>query len=146
FPLCAINTTQSTMSTPTISTYHCLCSELLLATPIPLDKLPTRQSDKSHICKISTGGENITANSAILTKSAEPGSSPLVLRLEDGFEKRFLIKCGRCGVGFGYKLWSESENGVKEDVVFILQNGLIETRDVEGGRKLMEKEVELVAV
>ena len=72
------------------------------------------------------------------------------MRLEDGFEKRYLIKCGRCGVGFGYRLdkslWGESEGGgVREDVVYILPNGLATTRDVESGRKVMEKEVELVA-
>ncbi|KXS97543.1 hypothetical protein AC579_568 [Pseudocercospora musae] len=131
------------MSTPTVSTYHCICSELLLATPSPLDKLPTRQTDHSHICKISQG-ENITAeSSAILTKSAQVESNLLVLRLEDGFEKRCLIKCGRCGVGFGYRLWSES--GVGEDVVFILPNGLVSTTDVESGRKMTEREVELEA-
>ncbi|EME79614.1 uncharacterized protein MYCFIDRAFT_142614 [Pseudocercospora fijiensis CIRAD86] len=135
------------MATPTVSTYHCICSELLLATPIPLDTLPLRQSDKSHICKINQG-ESIAADSAVLTKAARFDSNSLILKLEDGFEKRYLIKCGRCGVAFAYRLdeilWNETDDGgVKEDVAFLLPNGLVTTKDMESGEKLTEKEAEL---
>ncbi|KXS96698.1 hypothetical protein AC578_9436, partial [Pseudocercospora eumusae] len=134
------STRRTKMPTPTISTYHCLCSELLLATPIPLPTLPLRQSDNSHICKLSPDDENITPDSAILTKSAEIESSPLILRLDDGFEKRNLIKCGRCGTRFGYFLWDSESGGVKEDVGFLLQDGLVLTEELERGRGRMEGE------
>lgn len=117
----------------TVSTYHCLCSELLLAsTTTPLKDLPRRQGDGSYICKSS--GTHLTA-------SVEVEAKPVVLKLEDGFEKRYLLRCGRCGVTVGYGLdlsqfeATKAKIGREDDVVYLLEGGLLETEEMEKGEK-----------
>lgn len=45
----------------------------------------------------------------------------VVVRREDGFEKRWVRRCGRCRTGVGYIL---DERG---EVVYLLEEGLVET-------------------
>ncbi|KJX99463.1 hypothetical protein TI39_contig357g00022 [Zymoseptoria brevis] len=106
----------------TISTYHCLCTELVLATPSDLSKQPKRELDGASICKL--GG------ACTLTSAATVDEKATVLKLEDGFEKRYAIKCARCGLLFAYQLdlsqfeESKAENGRREDVVYVLAGAL----------------------
>lgn len=80
----------------------------------------------------------------------------LILKLDDGFEKRYPVQCPRCGVCFGYQLdgsqWVEDGNekekekekdddvrrtGRRCDVLYVLREGLVRTEDVAvvgGGR------------
>lgn len=72
----------------------------------------------------------------------------LILKLDDGFEKRYPVQCPRCGVCFAYQLdgsqWVESGNekekekddedvrrtGRRCDVLYVLREGLVRTEDV----------------
>lgn len=58
------------------------------------------------------------------------------MRREDGFEKRRLYRCGRCGVGVGYEVLREGKGeGEGGKVVFLMEGGLVETGEMgrEGG-------------
>jgi len=46
---------------------------------------------------------------------------PVIVRREDGFEKRWVRRCGRCRTGVGYALDEKGE------VVYLLEEGLVET-------------------
>lgn len=182
--------TVTSMSSTHISTYHCICSEVLFASTRPLTEFATRQSDHAAICTIinnsssssnsnsnhssnSAGkeeeerkGEEETktknnSNSSILLSNAiaierkEKGKEKekeedfpcLILKLDDGFEKRYPVQCPRCGVCFAYQLdgsqWVEDGNekekekdddvrrmGRRCDVLYVLREGLVRTEDV----------------
>lgn len=53
-----------------------------------------------------------------------------MVQREDGFERRRVWRCGRCGVVIGYEV--EREKGGKEvrRVVFLLEGGLVETEQM----------------
>lgn len=58
-----------------------------------------------------------------------------MVQREDGWEKRRIWRCGRCGLGVGYEVVREEERvggvekGDKEvqKVLFLLEGGLVET-------------------
>lgn len=73
----------------------------------------------------------------------------LILKLDDGFEKRYPVQCPRCGVCFAYQLdgsqWVEDgkekekekekdddmrRTGRRCDVLYVLREGLVRTEDV----------------
>ena len=74
---------------------------------------------------------------------------PTILKLDDGFEKRYAARCTRCGLAAGYQLdksqfsGSESQDGPRTDVVYILPGGLLTTEEMREGRS-MEAEIEKV--
>lgn len=176
-----------------ISTYHCICSEVLFASTRPLTEFATRQSDHAAICTIINNSNNSSSNSnsnhisnsagkeeekehkgeetktksnsnnnnsillsnAIAIERKEKGKEKeedfpcLILKLDDGFEKRYPVQCPRCGVCFGYQLdgsqWVEDGNekekekekdddvrrtGRRCDVLYVLREGLVRTEDV----------------
>lgn len=177
-----------------ISTYHCICSEVLFASTRPLTEFATRQSDHAAICTIinnsnnssSNSNSNHSSNSAGKEEEEEEGKGEeetktknssstnsillsnaiaierkekekekeedfpcLILKLDDGFEKRYPVQCPRCGVCFGYQLdgsqWVEDGNekekekekdddvrrtGRRCDVLYVLREGLVRTEDV----------------
>ena len=125
-------------------TYHCLCTELIVAVPAPLEDLPHRGSDKSSIC--TTSGSPSQRPSELGNVTLE--SKATVLKLADGFEKRFAVSCARCGLAIGYQLDksqfgdTQTETGCREDVVYFLPGGLLSTSDMQAGRS-MEKEIQL---
>ena len=122
-----------------ITTYHCLCTELVLASTVPLADLPKRQSDNSTICKI-TSAETLVQGASAFTASVDSNEKAVVLKLDDGFEKRYAVRCGRCGLMLGYRLdrsqFEEMKEkvGVREDVVYVLSGALLKTEEMEGGR------------
>lgn len=71
---------------------------------------------------------------AFLTSNVNFEPSPVVVELSEGFEKRYLWACGRCGVWFGYGLgWGDDlkdRNGVRRDVGYVVKGGLVETGEV----------------
>lgn len=139
----------TTTNPANILTYHCLCTQLSLATTAPLEAMPKRQLDAAAI---ATCGDFASATRPSLTMQAlSVDDTATVLKLEDGFEKRYAVRCNRCGLAAGYHLDksqfndSESEIGPRTDVVYILPGGLQTTEEMREGRN-MEAEVGKVAV
>lgn len=137
---------------PVTHTYHCICTSLVLATTTELATLPKRRLDKSSICQLppSPSPDSISRVDThyALLLSTVPDRSAVVIRLEDGFEKRYLQRCGRCKVVVGYHLdlsqYEESKDrlGKREDVVYLLPGGLLNTGDMQLKRP-SEKDVQL---
>lgn len=69
---------------------------------------------------------------SLLTPNLRPARKVLVVRREDGFEKRRMYRCGRCGVGVGYEILREDGGEGKEEgrVVYLMEGGLVETGDM----------------
>lgn len=165
--------------TPQIYTYHCFCSQLLLATPYTLSSLPRRKgptgSDAALILPLGEPpGTTLTAEDLSLEDKESTGvgkkvenndtdngageidgedgaggrvgysllvnttldRKPVVVRREDGFEKRWLRRCGRCRVVVGYLVAvKEGEKEGKEKagkgrVVYLLEGGLKATEEL----------------
>jgi hypothetical protein len=134
----------STTSPANILTYHCLCTQLSLATTAPLEAMPKRQLDAAAI---ATCGDFASATRPSLTMQAlSVDEKATILKLDDGFEKRYAVRCTRCGLAAGYQLdksqfsGSESESGPRADVVYILPGGLLTTEEMREGRS-MEAEI-----
>lgn len=63
-----------------------------------------------------------------------------------------MLKCGRCKITVGYQLDSAQwrgdgmaggRKGRRNDVAYILPNGVMETKDLLEGKKMREKDVRL---
>lgn len=95
----------------------------------------------------------------ILLATTTPDRRLVVIRREDGFEKRLLVRCGRCRVVVAYYLddihfllqegKDESmdgkeggSRGEKNDpkVVYLLPGAVVETKDMDGKEIVVEKE------
>lgn len=89
---------------------------------------------------------------SILLSTTLPDRRPTLIRREDGFEKRLLLRCGRCRVGMGYFLdpvhFPDNYGGEDWDgdakVVYLLPGALMETgvmvQGDEGKMKAMDQE------
>ena len=132
-----------------LHTYHCLCSHLLLASTKPLAGLNRRTaSDKAHILPLPNSPRSSHANHTdqrssvyALLLSTTLDRNPVVIRSKDGFEKRYLQRCGRCRLVVGYQLdksqyEGEDEVGRKEDVVYLLPGGLLDTDEMVAGKDM----------
>ncbi|KAF2475790.1 uncharacterized protein BDR25DRAFT_322247 [Lindgomyces ingoldianus] len=147
----------SLAASSTVYTYHCLCSHLLLATTTPLPALPTRQNslDKAHIMPLPPPPTAHSQSPRHRHAHSEPAASldhyglllsatldrkPEIVRSDDGFEKRYMQRCGRCALVVGYQLdWQQFAGervGRREDVVFLLPGGLMTTREMVMGKKV----------
>lgn len=62
-----------------------------------------------------------------------PARKVLIVRREDGFEKRRMYRCGRCGVGVGYEIM-RADGGERREgrVLFLMEGGLVETGEMGG--------------
>lgn len=139
----------TTTSPANILTYHCLCSQLSLATTTPLEFLPRRELDATAI---ATCGDFASSTKPFLTMQAlSAEDTATILKLDDGFEKRYAVRCTRCGLAAGYHLdlsqfsGTEAQSGPRTDVVYILTGGLMITEEMREGRS-MEAEVGKVAM
>lgn len=64
-----------------------------------------------------------------------------MVRREDGWERRRVWRCGRCGLGIGYEVEEEGGlegKGKKLRVMFLLEGGLVETGDWDGRSESVE--------
>lgn len=159
----------SAKSSPQINTYHCICTTLLLATTHILSSLPHRAEpalDKAIILRLppvprsDVDEDNDDSAPVASTQDVNVGYSvllsttqdrkPVIIRREDGFEKRTLLRCGRCRLVVGYKLddaQSSAEEGNRErgaTVVFLLPGGLVSSDDMNMGK--VPEEVEWVGL
>lgn len=113
-----------------IYTYHCLCSTHLLTTPYAIQRLPMRAlpaTDRARILPLPSlhpaqgkeeeeqarearGHADATSFKlsdgypSILSPSLRPQRKAHIIRREDGYEKRRLWRCARCGLGVGYEI------------------------------------------
>lgn len=145
-----------------VHTYHCLCTNIVLATTTPLADVPQRSSssslDKAHVLPLppppsAASDEQSSAHYAMLLSTLLE-RKPQVVTGENGFEKRWLQRCGRCRLVVGYQLdWSQYENvqqpavsddedlqqrkkmGRRDDVVYLLPGGLLSTADMAAGKE-----------
>lgn len=132
-------------------TYHCICAELACALTTPLQQTPKRSKDNAATCSLlpaSLSTAPQSEGSIVLASGTSIDPEPVVLKLEDGFEKRYAVKCGRCDLQIGYLLDHASfgdgcGNGRKEDVVYLLPGGLVETGEMREGKD-MSAEVETI--
>ncbi|KAK8185600.1 hypothetical protein BC567DRAFT_139300, partial [Phyllosticta citribraziliensis] len=112
-----------------IHTYHCLCTQLLLASTTPLALIPRRgasasasspeasSSDSAFILPLPGSPPTTTEADDAQTEasphyalplSLQPDRTPLVIQRPDGLEKRYCARCARCRVVVGYWLdWSQ---------------------------------------
>ena len=169
---------------PKINTYHCICSTLLLATTHNLPSRPRRAEpalDKAFILPLppasgkpteeeddeddddddaETQSKNASDVGYSLLLSTTQDRKPTIVRRQDGFEKRILLRCGRCRLVVGYKLdpahfgttdvgavvgpgMGDTElegmtgnTGGKVEVVYLLPGGLVSSEDLESGKTL----------
>jgi hypothetical protein len=132
---------QANLSNPAnILTYHCLCTQLSLATTAPLETLPKRQIDAAAI---ATCGDFAAPTKPSLTMQAlSADEKAIIVKLEDGFEKRYAVRCTRCGLAAGYHLdksqlsGTDGQDGPRTDVVYILPGGLMTTEEMKDGRSM----------
>ncbi|KAJ9313416.1 hypothetical protein DTO271D3_6279 [Paecilomyces variotii] len=105
-----------------IHTHHCrFCSHLLLATTRDISLLHRRREpaqDAAFILPLSSpsgdgegsdseseaNGGGKETNYTILLSTLLPDRKHTIIRRADGFEKRLLLRCGRCRVVIGYFL------------------------------------------
>lgn len=175
---CSVPRVKAAMSTSkegNLKTYHCICTNLLLATTFEIASLSRRASpglDQAHILpcpaphphtlqhdgaehddaleEVSTSTRSSSDRTVLLSMLA---TRKVVVRREDGFEKRYPLQCGRCGTTVGYHLdvsqYSVSSNimevrqGAKRDVVYILPGSMVTTEAMAGGRLPDEREISL---
>ncbi|OJJ99831.1 hypothetical protein ASPACDRAFT_1888488 [Aspergillus aculeatus ATCC 16872] len=152
-----------------IHTNHCrFCNHLLLATTRTITTLPRRKppaQDAALILplpraeeeddELDTNNNPKTENAAakqphytILLSTTIPDRKPTLVRREDGFEKRLLLRCGRCRVVVGYFLDAvhfpsteinketaeedeEDDGNRRAKVVYLLPGALMETGVME---------------
>ncbi|CAF9935642.1 MAG: hypothetical protein HETSPECPRED_009856 [Heterodermia speciosa] len=136
----------STSHNHQIHTYHCVCGTHLLTTPYALPQLPVRASpslDQARILPLPTlddspdeappAGDQYLPS---LIHRLRPARKAVVVQREDGWERRRVWSCGRCGVGVGYELEGvEDGTGMEKEgignmrlkIVYLLEEGLVET-------------------
>lgn len=135
------------MAITQLQTYHCICNQLLAAVSGSLETTPKRSRDQAAICSIASG-TTLAQGNIVLSSSTHVEEEAVVLKLADGFEKRYAVRCGRCDLQIGYMLdkasFDEAGSGRKVDVVYLLPGGLMSTENMKAGKD-MSGEVGLVA-
>lgn len=62
-----------------------------------------------------------------------------IMTSDDGFEKRYLQRCGRCNLAVGYQLdWAQfggDRTGRRDDVVFLIPGGFMTTSEMINYKK-----------
>lgn len=120
-------------STANIITYHCPCTQLSLATIIPLESLPKRQLDAAIIA--TTDDFASPTNPSLHMQALVPETEATVLKLDDGFEKRYEVRCTRCGLAAGYHLDqshfspTQSGSGPRTDLLYVFPGSLVTTEE-----------------
>ena len=138
-------TTSNLKSRAELFTYHCICSELVLATAQDLRETRQRAApaaDKAHIIRLFNGDRRPLAT----LESTVVAHDPLLIQREDGFEKRWVVHCNRCDIILGYYLDRQqalgnagsetaATRGVFTDVFYLLPGAVVTTSDMKEGKK-----------
>jgi len=120
-------------------TYHCFCTQLVLASTKPLSELEVRKSDGSLICPLvnlesALAGPSASLQAVLQSTSLAPKA--IVVQSEDGYEKRWEQRCQRCSLTIGYHLdhgqfgGDAQTTGRREDVIYLLPGGLLGTDEM----------------
>lgn len=123
-----------------VQTYHCACTALILATPYTLDQLPSRKApgkdnaiilpmpeDSYSSVAVNEGGPYLESTVHHLVAD----SKSIVVRRDDGFETRTLMRCKRCDLVVAYRIDPEQST---TNVLFILPESVTKTEDMRKGR------------
>lgn len=117
----------------------------------PSEPLREPKTGDSRNAKISRAARSNSGYSLMLSTTLD--RKPIIVRREDGFEKRWLWRCGRCKVVVGYQLdevhFRTSESGgygtggaaqekkrTREKVAYLLPGGLMTTSEMAQGKKM----------
>jgi hypothetical protein len=132
------------MSTPNVQTYHCLCSTLILTTTHDLESLPRRSNPTQDGALILASPTVISETDEVSIESQRASSiftnvvsdrKPVIIRREDGFEKKILLRCARCKLVLGYNLddahFETLNDGARP--TYLLPGGLTDTRSMRKG-------------
>jgi len=72
--------------------------------------------------------------------------TPLIIRGEEGFEKRWPLRCKRCKLVVGYQLdtsrFPQTEtttSGREEDVIYLLPGAVVPTEEMKEGKMPSEE-------
>lgn len=145
--------------TPSVNTYHCICTNLVLATTLALPALPRRAKpclDSAYILprpsahltaaeldvddfdadEIQAGGQGLTFLLSLNT------DTPIMIRGDEGFEKRWPLRCGRCKLVVGYQLDSgqfgheagKATTGREDGVIYLLPGSVVTTAEMKDGK------------
>jgi len=151
-------------------TYLCICTALVLATTYPLSHRraldssiilpcppPSRavaalagqaQANISHDNTEDEANETISPDMTLFTSTLPATSqAPLLIRSDEGVEKRYPLRCSRCRLMLGYQLdWDQfgaaaaeagkggaGQTGRREDVVYLLDGAVMSTEDMRKG-------------
>lgn len=115
--------------------YHCHCTQLVLVSPTPLADLKQRASpglDKAYILPLPPDPDVV--DSMLVTTAL---AKPIIVKREDGFEKRWQQKCARCQLTFAYNLGASQFDAAASsaerrfDVLYILPGALKSTEELE---------------
>ena len=126
-------------------TYHCICTNLVLAYPTKLSKLSRRAGDaldRAYIVPVSSDDDHeLLDPSTGNLLGLDADSKPVMIRREDGFEKRYPLRCTRCQLTVGYHLDSaqipdqvQSRFGPWTSTAYLLPGGLLNTKDMVAGK------------
>lgn len=140
---------QQSTALPQVNTYHCLCTTLLLTSIHDLDFLPRRAEPVQDGALILAPPVDITVIEDRPGENTRPVQSlllntvsdrrPVIIRRDDGFEKRTLLRCGRCRLVIGYSLdeahfETSGEDSRQERPVYLLPGGMLNTADMASGK------------
>jgi len=160
------------MASPTVHTYHCPCTSLLIASTHTLSALPRRAPpslDKAIILPLPSSAtppldtNELSPLGYTSLLSMAPDHRATIVRREDGFEKRYLWRCGRCRIVVGYELDPEHYENVQFDegqgaesgdvsaegrrertkTLYVLPGWIMSTEQMAAGKKIEEGEAVL---
>jgi len=149
---------------PQVQTYHCICTNLILASTLPLTHhrqldraliLPIPHISPRQAAALAGSSEDDSANdvqmpgSSTITQligtSAVDSQACMLIRSDEGIEKRYLLRCNRCRLILGYQLdWeqyapskesnAEVQRGRRDDVVYLLEGAVVTTEKMQAGQ------------
>ncbi|KAF2226191.1 hypothetical protein BDZ85DRAFT_76732 [Elsinoe ampelina] len=129
-PVTSSPTPISPTSNPHFATLYSKLEEHIFD-PSPQD------SHNPHATNGSSAEKRVKLDQSVKSEEALP--KEFVASLEDGFEKRYLLRCGKCEAPWGYLLdwasWSrgEGKEGRREDVLYVLKGAVEETEEMGRG-------------
>lgn len=117
-------------------TYHCLCTTLIVATNYNLDSLPVRAAPSLDQAKILPVENESQDDSHTKLHNIVSDRKAIIVRREDGFEKRLLLRCQRCNLVLAFQLGgAQVDEGTESNrIVYLLPGALVSTDDMKAAK------------